>query len=540
MVGYAFMGAAHSQAWRTVEPGLRPAAAASGCRSCGRTQPGGRRRAAAKLGWDAVDDRLAGADRAGRHRARRHLHAGRQPRRDRHRRAGRRQARAVREAAGQHGGRGAGDGGGGATRPGPTGCGRCAASTTGGCRPSRCCGSSSPTAGSARSGTSARSTCRTGSSTRSSRWCGGCGADEAGCGALGDIGAHIVDLTQFVTGQRITGVNALTETFVKRAAVAGGASAGLSATRRQRELGEVTVDDAALFLARLDGGAIATYEATRFATGRKNAHPGRDQRLARQRWPSTWSGSTSWSSTTPPRPGAEQGFQPDPGDRADPPVPGGVVAARAHHRLRALFTHEVRDFVEAVDAGTDPLPSFEDALQVQLVLDAVQRSAADRGCWTRRWRRYDPDRWPTKEDRFTFGLWTVGWLGRDPFGEATRAPLDPVESVHRLAELGAAGVTFHDDDLIPFGSSDADRAKHRPALPGGAGRDRPGGADGDDQPVHPPGLQGRRVHRERPGRAPLRAAQGDAQHRPGASSWARGRTWCGAAGRAPRPTRPRT
>ena len=65
----------------------------------------------------------------------------------------------------------------------------------------------------------------------------------------------------------------------------------------------------------------------------------------------------------------------------------------------------------------------------------------------------------SKEDRFTFGLWTVGWLGRDPFGEATRSPLDPVETVHRLAELGAAGVTFHDDDLVPFGSSDADRAK---------------------------------------------------------------------------------
>jgi xylose isomerase len=67
---------------------------------------------------------------------------------------------------------------------------------------------------------------------------------------------------------------------------------------------------------------------------------------------------------------------------------------------------------------------------------------------------------PTREDRFTFGLWTVGWQARDPFGDATRSPLDPVESVHRLAELGAYGVTFHDDDLIPFGSDDADRAKH--------------------------------------------------------------------------------
>ena len=67
---------------------------------------------------------------------------------------------------------------------------------------------------------------------------------------------------------------------------------------------------------------------------------------------------------------------------------------------------------------------------------------------------------PTREDKFTFGLWTVGWPARDPFGDATRPALDPVESVHRLAELGAYGVTFHDDDLIPFGSDDASRDNH--------------------------------------------------------------------------------
>ena len=66
---------------------------------------------------------------------------------------------------------------------------------------------------------------------------------------------------------------------------------------------------------------------------------------------------------------------------------------------------------------------------------------------------------PTKDDHFTFGLWTVGWQGRDPFGDATRAPVDPVESVYRLAELGAYGVTFHDDDLVPFGSSESERDK---------------------------------------------------------------------------------
>ncbi len=66
---------------------------------------------------------------------------------------------------------------------------------------------------------------------------------------------------------------------------------------------------------------------------------------------------------------------------------------------------------------------------------------------------------PTPEDHFTFGLWTVGWRAADPFGDPTRPALDPVETVHRLAELGAWGVTFHDDDLIPFGSDDAVRER---------------------------------------------------------------------------------
>ena len=64
---------------------------------------------------------------------------------------------------------------------------------------------------------------------------------------------------------------------------------------------------------------------------------------------------------------------------------------------------------------------------------------------------------PTPDDKFSFGLWTVGWQGRDPFGDATRPALDPVEAVNRLAELGAWGITFHDDDLIPFGSSPSER-----------------------------------------------------------------------------------
>jgi xylose isomerase len=67
---------------------------------------------------------------------------------------------------------------------------------------------------------------------------------------------------------------------------------------------------------------------------------------------------------------------------------------------------------------------------------------------------------PTRADRFAFGLWTVGWTGQDPFGPATRPDLDPVEAVHKLSDLGAYGVTFHDNDLFPFGSTDSERAGH--------------------------------------------------------------------------------
>src|SRR6476661_8487112 len=75
---------------------------------------------------------------------------------------------------------------------------------------------------------------------------------------------------------------------------------------------------------------------------------------------------------------------------------------------------------------------------------------------------------PTREDKFSFGLWTVGWQARDLFGEATRPALAATEAVHTLNELGAYGITFHDDDLIPPDSSGAERdriiAEFRAAL----------------------------------------------------------------------------
>ena len=82
--------------------------------------------------------------------------------------------------------------------------------------------------------------------------------------------------------------------------------------------------------------------------------------------------------------------------------------------------------------------------------------------------REDMDRTPTREDKFSFGLWTVGWQARDLFGEATRPVLATVEAVNQLAAMGAYGITFHDDDLIPPDSSAPERdriiAEFRQAL----------------------------------------------------------------------------
>jgi len=203
--------------------------------------------------------------------------------------------------------------------------------------------------------------------------------EVAGSGALGDIGAHIVDLTQFVTGQSISSVSALTETFIRERPLPSEAS-GLAAASNGSGSGQVTVDDAALFLARLDGGAIATYEATRFATGRKN---GLRVELNGSKGSLVFDFERMnelefYDGTLP---STEQGFSRILVTEPEHPYmaawwPPGHPIGYEHS-----FTHEVRDLIAAIAAGEDPTPSFADALQVQLVLDAVERSAAS-SAWT--------------------------------------------------------------------------------------------------------------------------------------------------------------
>jgi predicted dehydrogenase len=205
--------------------------------------------------------------------------------------------------------------------------------------------------------------------------------DKAGSGALGDIGAHIIDLTQYVTGQLITGVSAATETFVKeRPLPAGSSGLAAAADGNGRATGPVTVDDAAVFVARLDGGALATYEASRFATGRKNAlRVEINGSLGSVVFDLERLNELEFYDAT--RPTTEQGFTRILVTEPEHPYlsawwPPGHIIGYEHS-----FTHEMRDFVEAVATGTDPTPSFADALQVQLVLDAVTRSA-ELGAWT--------------------------------------------------------------------------------------------------------------------------------------------------------------
>lgn len=202
-------------------------------------------------------------------------------------------------------------------------------------------------------------------------------AEEAGSGALGDIGAHIIDLAQYLLDDTLTEVSGLLETFVKHRPVLEDVTGGLTAVATRGQTGEVTVDDAALLLGRFAGGAVGTFEATRFATGRKNGLRIEVNGSA---------GSLVFDLErlnelelfTSDGAAASQGFRRILVTEGDHPYlsawwPPGHIIGWEHS-----FTHEVRDFLAAVAEGSDPAPSFADGLQVQRALDAVARSAASR------------------------------------------------------------------------------------------------------------------------------------------------------------------
>ena len=202
--------------------------------------------------------------------------------------------------------------------------------------------------------------------------------DLAGSGALGDIGAHIADLARFLVGE-IEEVNGLLTTFVKDRPLPA-ETTGLSASASTQR-GQVTVDDASLFLARFANGAVGSFEATRFAPGRRN-HNSFEINGSR--------GSLVFDLE---RMNELQYFSLD-----DPPEAQGfrtiLVTEPVHPYMSAwwpaghiigwehTFTHSVFDLLNGIAKKQSPAPTFADGVRVQAILDAVERSS-EGGGWVR-------------------------------------------------------------------------------------------------------------------------------------------------------------
>lgn len=191
-------------------------------------------------------------------------------------------------------------------------------------------------------------------------------AERAGLGALGDIGSHIVDMVQYVTGERVAAVSGFTEILVHERPAPDGST------------GTVTADDATMFVARLASGTPAIFDATRLATGRKNALRvelnGSNGSLA---FDLERMNELEFYDRTARH--AEQGFTRILVTEPEHPYmaawwPPGHLIGYEHG-----FTHQARDFLDGIATGAEVRPTFNDALGVQLVLDAVVRS---KGNWT--------------------------------------------------------------------------------------------------------------------------------------------------------------
>jgi predicted dehydrogenase len=202
----------------------------------------------------------------------------------------------------------------------------------------------------------------------------------AGSGALGDIGAHIVDLSQFLIGP-ITSVVGTLDTFIRErpVATASGEGAGLVAEAGQ-QMGEVTVDDSTTFLARFASGATGTFEATRLAPGRRNYNSfeinGSNGSIA-----FNLERMNELQVFFADDPAGLQGFRTINVTEGVHPYTGAWWPAGHIIGYEHTFIHVIKDLLDGIKAGTTPPPTFADGFRCQAVLDAVDRSDAA-GTWT--------------------------------------------------------------------------------------------------------------------------------------------------------------
>jgi predicted dehydrogenase len=200
--------------------------------------------------------------------------------------------------------------------------------------------------------------------------------ERAGSGALGDIGAHSIDTAQWLTGQSIDAVSAMLRTFVTERPVLAQQSGLGGHAEEGAERGPVTVDDAAAFTASFSGGALGVFESTRMAPGRRNANRieinGEHGSVAfdfeRMNELEFYDGTDTDDA---------QGFRRIQVTEPSHPYTGAWWPTGHGLGYEHVFTHQVVDLVTAIAEGVQPSPSCAEALQVQQVLDAIERSAAD-------------------------------------------------------------------------------------------------------------------------------------------------------------------
>lgn len=199
----------------------------------------------------------------------------------------------------------------------------------------------------------------------------------AGSGSHGDLNAHLIDTARFVMGAEFTEVSGMSETFIKERPLLADTEGGLSGFKSSGEMGHVTVDDVTAFLARFDNGATGTFEATRLAPGRKNYN----------RWEINGEkGSIAFNLERMNEieiyltddPAGLQGFHTIQATDSEHPYMSAYWPVAHIIGYEHTFVNMMKDLFEAIGKGEQFTPDFQDGYRNQAVLDAVEKSAVSR------------------------------------------------------------------------------------------------------------------------------------------------------------------